>query len=200
MKTDKTEKKMIMRRMTAMLIGLMLCVPLISQAAYTTPAGADKIFRESFYFYVPWQRTIYGSGMEASIYEDAVIDGHNYRFSVHGNGSYIAEISLYGWYPDLKMREAEFTTGLYAFNYVLWTLQDVMDPKVYEGLRDVLDAYDVYYLLKNGSYNGEKLTRYQGWNFMTMKKKMIEACHDDGAYFILSVDNNRFSFYCNPIR
>lgn len=191
-----------MKRFLCLCVALMLllaAVPASAEYRYNcTPGEADDMFTVSFNMYVPWSRTVNGSGMSESITEKAMIDGHPYEFRVDGNGREITEISLHGWFEDLATNDDEylsFPVGLQAYNYCLRVIYDTLMPDG-NAVDYWFSAYEIYPKLKSGLFYNSKTI--PGWTVQTAKQGVLELLHTSGAYMLLTVTGDTFNLYANP--
>lgn len=183
-----------MKRLTAILLtlALLFCIG-GAFAANPTPGDVDREFRNGFP-YIAWKQTSRGTGMRSEYYEEARIKGHDYSFRVMGNGYGIAEISLSGWFADLRMNnDATFPDGLHAYNNFLHASYDAI-PDGYDA-DAFYSAYDIWTVMRNG----RPFTTVSGnWRVTACSKQVLEAVHRDGAYIIFSVNGSRFNITIHP--
>ena len=173
-----------------MLMMLWIVVP--AHAALTTE-DVDRMFIGSFDgdgFGSRWERTAYGRGAATDITESAWLDGHEYSLRIMSDGTGVAEVSLFGWFPDLKMNpDASFPLGLDALTACVYAV----DKLVPTGNASYLvSPYDIYEVLRAGKFYDTY--GFTGWTILEISVGRIEASHDCGAYLIMSVNGSTFNF------
>ena len=178
-----------MRTFFGILLAVMLILCAVPALAYTTE-DVDIWFAEGYYEpRVTWQRTSYGRGAAADIYEEARLDGYTYSFRAMSDGSGVAEVALTGWFEDLQMQDADFPLGLQAFNNCILAV-DKLVPS--HDASYVFSPYDIYDILKAGrfyDYDG-----IDNWTITEIQPGRIEVRHDSGCYLIMSVYGSTFNF------
>lgn len=182
-----------MRKMKAVLV-FVLAVSLLWGMAPAMAAGTtediDRMFIGSFTGTgVSWERTAYGRGAAADITETARLDGHEYGLRIMSDGTGVAEVSLYGWFEDLRMDDAMFPLGLQALSACVYAV-DTLVPTRNASL--IISPYDVYDVLQAGMFFDTSGSG--GWHVDYINIGRIEASHDCGAHMVMSVNGGTFSF------
>ena len=159
-------------------------------ANYSTE-DIDRMFLNSFGgIGIYWERTAYGNGTAKDITENARLDSHDYTFRVMSDGTGVAEVSLSGWFSDLRMNpDGTFPLGLEALTACVYAV-DTLVPTYNASL--IVSPYDVYDVLWEGKLYDT--TGTDGWRFLEVSTGRIEAVHDSGAYLIMSVNGPYFNF------
>ena len=183
------------KRITKALLGallamMMLWTSLPALAAWTTE-DVDTMLMESFdWSGVRWERTAYGRGAATDITEEATLDGHKYIFRAMSDGTGVAEVSLTGWFSDLKMNwDASFPRGLQAFTACIYAVDQLVPTR---NASELLSPYDIYEVLQRGKFFDDTVA--SGWQVLEISRGRIEASHQCGAYMIISVNGSQFSF------
>ena len=183
------------RRVSAILLALLLLLPAVSALA-ADPYDLDQIFIRRCSGVIPhvsWKRTISRDSISVSIQETASIGGQKYVFHVEGNDDSVAALTLSGRFSDLKMREADFPDGLYAFSACMDAVREWLPDggDAYE----TFSPYDVYSQINNGyayEYNFGK------WTISMCSRQVLEAYGANGGYIILTRESNgRFTLYAS---
>ena len=182
-----------MRKLKTVLVFVLVMTLLwgiVPAMAAGTTEDIDSMFIGSFAGTgVSWERTSYGQGAATDITETARLGGHDYSLRIMSDGTGVAEVSLSGWFDDLRMDDAMFPPGLQALAACIYAV-DTLVPTRNASL--IISPYDVYDVLQAGMFFDT--TGSDGWRIDYINIGRIEASHDSGAHMVMSVYGTTFSF------
>ena len=113
-----------------------------------------------------------------------------YSLRIMSDGTGVAEVSLFGWFPDLKMNpDASFPLGLDALTACVYAVDKLIPTG---NASYLVSPYDIYEVLRAGKFFDTY--GFTGWTILEISVGRIEACHDCGAYLIMSVNGSTFNF------